>query len=243
MSRWRLTTMSAMAKTTAATEPVRIVNRYKLIELRTKEGLLQSELGKKAGVYQGTISKLERGEMGKGGEKCAETVHRIAQALGVAPEVLYEPPSADFIPPVRTPRGYSRAVHPRKVRHKNRRQAAPGLRSKPILSPDSSTPPMPKVPADSHIDRSVADNPLVTAIMRVAAADLKKFSWKDIQTAVETALESVAYLSAGADSLKLARVLLESARVNRMKLNGQVASPIAVVVTALDQFTHDTKSR
>lgn len=75
----------------------------RLRELRVAAGLTQPELGSKAGVEKGTISRIERGER----SPTWETVIALATALGVSCEAFNE--AAGLMP---TPtRGRPRKAH------------------------------------------------------------------------------------------------------------------------------------
>lgn len=58
--------------------------RSRLKEIRTRAGMTQTELAERAGVTQSTVSKIEVGR----GDGDADTLARIAEALGVRPADL-----------------------------------------------------------------------------------------------------------------------------------------------------------
>lgn len=64
-------------------------------QLRSERGLTQRELAEKAGVFD--IGELERGRKVKGGpvNPTAETLHKVAVALGVELEDLLGRPAPD----------------------------------------------------------------------------------------------------------------------------------------------------
>ena len=63
------------------------VNAERLRELRTRKGLSQAELARRARIHARTVRRMER-EPEQCGKAREDTVHRLAKALGVEPAVL-----------------------------------------------------------------------------------------------------------------------------------------------------------
>jgi transcriptional regulator with XRE-family HTH domain len=58
--------------------------RLRLVELRTRRGWSQAELGRRAGVAAAIISRTERGET----TPSLATLDKLAKGLGVSPRSL-----------------------------------------------------------------------------------------------------------------------------------------------------------
>jgi len=222
-----------------------VVNKEMVLVMRLERAWSQRELGRRAGIQQGTVSKVERGEMVAG---CMPTVEKLAKAFGVKPEELNKAPDPRVLArlvgsynstPVGTGsplRARTRAENTR-ARGRNSETAQAALqatvnvvRPTTILPPENdSSPPRPR---RSYRPR-VADNPLIAAILKVAVAEHPWFAWDDIHAAVKAAKESGAYLTPTTDLPSIARTLLDSARINRLKVEDEPVSPMAVLATAV----------